>query len=280
MPNRQQMMMMPPPALPLPVSAVNSFSSPAMTRSAYSMSEFTSTTSSLNRTKLFVGNLSTDASLPELIDLFATYGKVNEKLCVVKDENYAFIHFYKEKDAEEACKNLNDSFYKNRYIRVQYSTSQGHIKKPVTHPSLTHSSSSSSTNMTNTAMYRSSSAMCFKENMQLKDYADLVPVWNRQSQPMQMPAFTSYGLSEAQLKTNLLIPASFMQSVSNLNQDCTSSLLAAQALPPAVSQMSRFPAFQATPLLKSSQSMYSFDTAACMSVVGSGRPILKSKNVA
>ena len=85
--------------------------------------------SSGDRRKLFVGNLPANTTLQELFNAFKAHGPINEQLCVVKDENYAFIHFYEEKDAEKAYKAMNDSFFKNRYIRVQYSTSQGHVKK-------------------------------------------------------------------------------------------------------------------------------------------------------
>ena len=77
-------------------------------------------------TKLFVGNLPTSTTLPELLDVFKKYGPVNEKLSVVKDQNYAFIHFYNRTDAEVALKEVNDSLFKDRYIRVQFSTSQGY----------------------------------------------------------------------------------------------------------------------------------------------------------
>ena len=82
-----------------------------------------------DRKKLFVGNLPPNTSLPELVELFKQFGRVNEQLSVVKDDNYAFIHFYSEKDAISAFKGMNDVLFKNRYIRVQYSTSRGHIKK-------------------------------------------------------------------------------------------------------------------------------------------------------
>jgi RNA recognition motif-containing protein len=85
--------------------------------------------SSGDKRKLFVGNLPAKTTLQELFNAFKVYGPINEQLCVVKDENYAFIHFHEEKDAEKAYIAMNDSFFKNRYIRVQYSTSQGHVKK-------------------------------------------------------------------------------------------------------------------------------------------------------
>ena len=79
--------------------------------------------------KLFVGNLPAKTTLQELFDAFKMFGPINEQMCVVKDDNYAFIHFHDEKDAEKACKTMNNMCFKNRYIRVQYSTSQGHVKK-------------------------------------------------------------------------------------------------------------------------------------------------------
>jgi RNA recognition motif-containing protein len=82
-----------------------------------------------DRRKLFVGNLAAKTTLQELLDAFGRFGPINESLCVVKDDNYAFIHYYNEVDAERAFKAMNDSYFKNRYIRVQYSTSQGHMKK-------------------------------------------------------------------------------------------------------------------------------------------------------
>ncbi len=85
--------------------------------------------SNSDRKKLFVGNLPSNTTLEELIELFGKFGKVNEKLSVVKDDNYAFMHYFTEKDAELAHRELNDSFFKNRYIRVQFSVSQGHVKK-------------------------------------------------------------------------------------------------------------------------------------------------------
>ncbi|CAF0716127.1 unnamed protein product [Brachionus calyciflorus] len=85
--------------------------------------------SSQKSTKLFVGNLPPNTSLVELHHLFGKYGQINMTLSIVKEDNYAFIHYYDEREAEYACKELNNSLYKNRYIRVQFSTSLGHINK-------------------------------------------------------------------------------------------------------------------------------------------------------
>ena len=84
---------------------------------------------SSERKKLFVGNLPSSTGLSEVLDLFRPYGRVNEQLSTVKDDNYAFVHFYAECDAVCAQRALNDSYFRGRYIRVQYSTSRGHIKK-------------------------------------------------------------------------------------------------------------------------------------------------------
>jgi hypothetical protein len=83
----------------------------------------------IDRTKLFIGNLPASTRLCELLAIFRKYGRINEKLSVVKDQNYAFIHFYNESDAKVALDEVNDSLFKDRYIRVQFSTSQAHIKK-------------------------------------------------------------------------------------------------------------------------------------------------------
>lgn len=98
--------------------------------STCNLSTYKESRSSLpDRKKLFVGNLPSKTTLAELLQVFKVFGPINENLSVVKEDNYAFIHFYNEKDAEQAYKSMNDSFFKNRYIRVQYSTSQGHMKK-------------------------------------------------------------------------------------------------------------------------------------------------------
>jgi RNA recognition motif-containing protein len=159
--------MLPPPPSSLPLTSHNKFQT-------------------TKRTKLFVGNLSSDTTLKELIALFSQYGLVNEKLCVVKDDNYAFIHFFNEKEADLACKALNDSFFKNRYIRVQYSTSQGHIKKTPAPASL--------------GVTRSSSAFCFNTSVS------------------QMTDSLLLGLNDQQCKSNLLIPASLLKSIESLNE--------------------------------------------------------------
>lgn len=87
--------------------------------------------SSSDRKKLFVGNLPPSTLLEDLVEFFGRYGLVNKQLSVVKDDNYAFVHFYADEAAELALRELNGALFKNKYIRVQYSNSNGHIKKAV-----------------------------------------------------------------------------------------------------------------------------------------------------
>lgn len=84
----------------------------------------------IDKTKLFVGNLPDSTHLDELVDLFGRFGPINHRLSVVKEGNYAFIHFYAESDALSAMRELNGVLLRNRYIRVEYSNSSGHIRKP------------------------------------------------------------------------------------------------------------------------------------------------------
>lgn len=194
------------------------------------------------RTKLFVGNLSSDTTLEELIELFGRYGVVNEKLCVVKDDNYAFIHFFSERSADEACQNLNDSFFKNRYIRVQYSTSQGHIKKTLNTTRLSNQSDANQ-------MARSSSAMFLNEALLAKYLPSMMTM---KTMMTQVAPLNSFCLTNDQLKSNLLVPTTFLKSLESHGE------------------FSLAPKRHA---LTSSQSVQSFGS------VGAGRPILKAKYV-
>jgi RNA recognition motif-containing protein len=109
--------------------SINSFSGPLSSDSIMSVN---SSSKQSDYRKLFVGNLPSNTKLGDILEFFKKYGPINEKLSVVKDQNYAFVHFYNEEDAKIALKGANDSLFKNRYIRVQFSTSQAHIKKSKT----------------------------------------------------------------------------------------------------------------------------------------------------
>lgn len=82
-----------------------------------------------NVTKLFVGNLASDTTLDELFELFAPYGELNRQRCVIKDNSYAFIHFFSAEAAKRAHDAVNGLFFHNRYIRVQYSVSHLRSRK-------------------------------------------------------------------------------------------------------------------------------------------------------
>ena len=113
-------------------SAASSFSMSSLNTNFSTMSIGANSNNRRNNVdykKLFVGNLPANTKLNEILQVFRKYGPINEKLSVVKDQNYAFVHFIHENDAKIALKETNDSLFKNRYIRVQFSTSQAHMKK-------------------------------------------------------------------------------------------------------------------------------------------------------
>lgn len=108
------------PSPPLPTYSSSSSSSLSLSHNNRSVSE---------RTKLFVGNLPDGTALVELFELFKPYGHLNHQLCVVKEGNYAFIHFFSERAAEKALQAVNGVWFRNRYLRVEYSVSNGHLPK-------------------------------------------------------------------------------------------------------------------------------------------------------
>ena len=82
-------------------------------------------------TKLFVGNLPFGTTLAELLPVFKKFGPVDEKLSAVKHrDHYAFINFYNRNDAQMALQEVNNSLFKDRYLRVQFSHSKQQFKSP------------------------------------------------------------------------------------------------------------------------------------------------------
>jgi len=67
--------------------------------------------------KLFVGNLDYAVTREELEQLFANYGEVRE-INVIQGKGFGFIEMSNQAEAEAAKKELNDSFFKGRTIRV------------------------------------------------------------------------------------------------------------------------------------------------------------------
>lgn len=121
---------------PAASSSVSSLSPPLRQPLQTTQPVWSSSSSSLfangrsgERTKLFVGNLPDGTALVELFELFKPYGHINHQLCVVKEGNYAFIHFFSERAAEKALNAVNGVWFRNRYLRVEYSVSNGHLPK-------------------------------------------------------------------------------------------------------------------------------------------------------
>lgn len=77
-----------------------------------------STSRPRNTYKIYVGNLSSNASRRELQKLFEQYGEVVE--CdIIKD--FAFCHMTKERDAQTAIRELHNSTFSGRRINVELS---------------------------------------------------------------------------------------------------------------------------------------------------------------
>ena len=70
-------------------------------------------------TKLFVGNVPESCSEEELKAAFEKYGTITEHAIV---RNYAFVHFEKKEDADNAIKELHETELKGNTIRVLLST--------------------------------------------------------------------------------------------------------------------------------------------------------------
>lgn len=67
--------------------------------------------------KLFIGNLDYNVTREELEKLFSNYGEVRE-VNVIEGKGFGFIEMSNQAQAEAAKKELNDSFFKGRTIRV------------------------------------------------------------------------------------------------------------------------------------------------------------------
>lgn len=103
------------------------------TRDASGNDDDVATSSETERhvTKLFVGNLPFGTTLAELLPIFKKFGPVDEKLSAVKHrDHYAFINFYNRSDAQIALQEINNSLFKDRYLRVQFSHSKQQFKSP------------------------------------------------------------------------------------------------------------------------------------------------------
>ena len=67
--------------------------------------------------KLFIGNLDYGVTRDELANLFSSFGEVRE-VSVIEGKGFGFIEMSNQAEAEAAKKELNESFFKGRTIRV------------------------------------------------------------------------------------------------------------------------------------------------------------------
>ncbi len=73
--------------------------------------------------KLFVGNISWDASDDDLKDLFAEFGEIEEAI-IIKDKfsgrskGFGFVTFVNDEDADKAIAELHEKDFKGRNIIV------------------------------------------------------------------------------------------------------------------------------------------------------------------
>lgn len=67
--------------------------------------------------KLFIGNLDYAVTRDDLAELFSPYGEVRE-VSVIEGKGFGFIEMSNQSEAEAAKKELNESFFKGRTIRV------------------------------------------------------------------------------------------------------------------------------------------------------------------
>lgn len=67
--------------------------------------------------KLFIGNLDYTVTRDDLAELFSTYGEVRE-VSIIEGKGFGFIEMSNQSEAEAAKKELNDSHFKGRTLRV------------------------------------------------------------------------------------------------------------------------------------------------------------------
>ncbi len=67
--------------------------------------------------KLFIGNLDYTVTREDLTELFSPYGEVREA-SVIQGKGFGFIEMSNQVQAEAAKKELNETFFKGRNIRV------------------------------------------------------------------------------------------------------------------------------------------------------------------
>ncbi|XP_062563280.1 hrp65 protein-like isoform X2 [Armigeres subalbatus] len=74
------------------------------------------------RNRLFIGNLTNDATEDELIELFRPFGDISE-IFMNKDKNYAFVRVDYFSNAVKAKRELEGTLHKNRMLRLRFAPS-------------------------------------------------------------------------------------------------------------------------------------------------------------
>jgi RNA recognition motif-containing protein len=67
--------------------------------------------------KLFIGGLSHSMDKDKVRELFTVYGEV-ETVTIIEGKGFGFVEMSSQSEAEAAKKELNESFFKGRTIRV------------------------------------------------------------------------------------------------------------------------------------------------------------------
>lgn len=67
--------------------------------------------------KLFIGNLDYSVTRDDLAELFSAYGEVREA-SVIEGKGFGFIEMSSQSEAEAAKKELNETDFKGRRLRV------------------------------------------------------------------------------------------------------------------------------------------------------------------
>lgn len=85
------------------------------------------------RNRLYIGNLTSDVTEPELKELFKPYGEISEAF-INTEKNFAFLKLDFHVNAERAKKELDGSMRKNKPIRIRFAPNATTIRvKNLTH---------------------------------------------------------------------------------------------------------------------------------------------------
>ena len=72
-------------------------------------------------TKVYVGNLEPEAQKEELEREFSRYGKLHDVWVARNPPGFAFVEFYDERDAKDACDGLDGKRICGKSVRVELS---------------------------------------------------------------------------------------------------------------------------------------------------------------